>query len=91
MDGKVFARPAIDLPKVPEASLGLRLGSPSWQKGASSEGQSASGALGPPQSQLCPDLDSCHNSVSCCTEPRDGAPPAFDSGDAPHLLAYVLN
>lgn len=46
---EVFPSPVIDLPKVPEANLGLQLGSPSRQKGASSEGQSASGALSPQQ------------------------------------------
>lgn len=48
MGVKGFASPAVDVLKVPEAGLSQQLDSPSRQKGASSEGQSTSKALGLP-------------------------------------------
>lgn len=48
MGVKGFGSAAVDLLKVPEAGLSQQLGSPSRQKGASSEGQSTSKVLGLP-------------------------------------------
>lgn len=48
MGVKDFGSPAVDLLKAPEAGLNQQLGSLSRQKGASSEGQSTSKALGLP-------------------------------------------